>query len=261
MFATEFMRRAIFVSLLVALITPLIGSILVFKGMSNIGEALSHNCLAGIAFGLLIGINPLIGAILFSLAAALSIEGFSKLFPGFQEIATTVILSLGIGLAAIFSGFIQNAATLNSFLFGSIVAIADIELYLTLALTPVVIISYFLLYPKLFAITFDEEYARLQGVRIKAVNFSFMLLTAITVSLASRTVGALIVSSLMVIPVACSLKLAKSYRMTVIFAVLFALLFSFSGLILSYYLDLRPSGTIVLLGVLTLLLISLWKRR
>jgi len=183
----------------------------------------------------------------------LGIEGFRRAFGKYAEISTTVVLSAGVGLTAIFSGFVQGSTNLNSFLFGSIVAISDFELFFSIGLSVVVLLASLFLYRELFFISFDETTAKIRGVPVGAVNLVFMLLTAITVSVASRTVGALMISSLMVIPVACAMQVAKSYRQTLIFSVLFALIFTFLGLFLAYYLNLKPGGTIVLCGVIVLI--------
>lgn len=256
-FSYEFMQKAFIVAFCISIITPLIGGVIVLKGLSNMGEALSHTALAGIGLGLIIGINPIVGAICFALAAALLIEGISRLLTGFSEIATTVVLALGIGLASIFSGFIKNASTLNSYMFGSIVATTNLEVILTICLSLLVVVVYIINYKSLFQIAFDSENARLSGVKVKTVSFLFMLLTAITVALSCKTVGALIVSSLMVIPVACSMRVSKSYLSGVFISIGFAAAFTFSGLITSYYFDIKPGGTIVLIGVAVLIILTL----
>ncbi|MBE7045056.1 MAG: metal ABC transporter permease [Ruminococcaceae bacterium] len=252
-FTFGFMQRAFLVGACISVIAPCIGLVIVLKRLSAIGDATSHSALAGIAFGLMLGINPVIGAILFSLLAVLGIEGFRRAFGKYAEISTTVVLSAGVGLTAIFSGFVQGSTNLNSFLFGSIVAISDFELFFSIGLSVVVLLASLFLYRELFFISFDETTAKIRGVPVGAVNLVFMLLTAITVSVASRTVGALMISSLMVIPVACAMQVAKSYRQTLIFSVLFALIFTFLGLFLAYYLNLKPGGTIVLCGVIVLI--------
>ena len=164
-------------------------------------------------------------------------------------------MSAGIGLAAVLSGFITSgSANLNSFMFGSIVAISDFEMWLTLALGAVVILVTCILHKELFYVTFDEEAAKLAGVKTGRINFIIMLLTAVTVSVASRIVGALMISSLLVIPVAAAMMVAGSYKQTVIFSVIFAEAFTIGGLFVSYYADLRPGGTIVLIGVIVLVI-------
>lgn len=260
MFEYEFMRRAFIVGILLAIIIPLIGVVVVLKRLSMIGDALSHTSLAGVALGLVLGINPIVGAVVTCILAAFSIEGIRKKIPKYSEISISIIMSVGVGLASVLSGFVKDTGSFNSFLFGSIVAITDMELILVVCISIIVIVSFILLYKELMYISFDEASARLAGIPVKRVNFIITILTAITVSVAARSVGALIVSSLMVIPVACAMQLAKSYKQTVIYAVLFAVFFTVIGLTLAYYYNLKPGGTIVLTGVVVLIPLMVWKR-
>lgn len=254
-FQYDFMQRAFIVGILIAIITPCIGVIVVLKRLSMIGDSLSHNSLAGVAAGLAAGINPILGAIVFSIAAAFGIERIRKSFPKYAEIAIAVIMSTGIGLAGILSGFVKNSVSFSSFLFGSIVAISDFELYMVLGLSFIVIITIIFLYRELFYITFDEESARLAGIPVRTVNFIFTLLTAVSISISARTVGTLVISSLMVLPVATAIQIAKSYKQTVIYSVIFGVVFTFAGIFISYYAGLKPGGSIVIIGVIVLLLV------
>ncbi len=259
-FQYEFMQKAFLVGILLAVIIPLIGVIVVLKRLSMIGDALSHTSLAGVALGLVLGINPIVGAVLVCVIAAFSIEAIRRRLPRYAEISISIIMSVGIGLASVLSGFVEDGAAFNSFLFGSIVAITDMEVALVVIVTVIVVVTFLLLYKELMFIAFDEQGAVLAGIPVKKINFVITLLTAITVSVAARSVGALIVSSLMVIPVACAMQLANSYKKTVIFSVLFALLFTVVGLFLSYYFNLKPGGTIVLTGVVVLIPLMIWKK-
>lgn len=251
-FAYGFMIRALIAAVLIGIIAPCIGTTIVLKRLSAIGDATSHSALAGIAAGLMTGIHPVLGAVIFSVLAVLGIEVLRKAFKNYSEIATVIIMSAGIGLTAVLSGFVGNTSDLNSFMFGSIVAISDFEMVLTVVLSIAVILVTMVLYRELFYISFDEEAAALAGVPVKTVNLIIMLLTAVTVSVASRVVGALMVSSLLVIPVACAMTVAKSYKQTMVLSVAFAEVFTVGGLITSYYLDVKPGGSIVLLGVVVL---------
>lgn len=259
-FQYDFMQRAFLVGLLIAVITPCIGMVVVLRRLSMIGDALSHSSLAGVAAGLAFGFNPIIGAVFVSITAALAIERVRRVFKDYSEIAIAVIMSTGIGLAGILSGFVQNASSFHSFLFGSIVAISDFELYIVVLLSIFVIAAMIFLYKELFYITFDEEAARLAGVPVKRVYFIFTILTAITISISARTVGALVVSSLMVLPVASAMQIAKSYKHTILFSIFYAILSMLSGLFISYYGNLKPGGTIVLVGVFLLVLTLLYKK-
>lgn len=260
-FAYDFMIRAFAAAVLIGIITPCIGTTIVLKRLSAIGDATSHSALAGIAAGLMLGINPIIGAVIFSVLAVLGIEFMRKSFKNYSEISTVIIMSLGIGLTAVLSGFISSSSDLNSFMFGSIVAISDFEIILTVLLSVIVIAVVMLLYKELFFIAFDEEAAALSGVPVKTINVIIMLLTAVTVSVASRIVGALMISSLLVIPVACAMIIGKSYKKTMILAVGFAELFTISGLIASFYLDVKPGGSIVLIGVAMLAILLCFNKK
>jgi zinc transport system permease protein len=249
------MRRAILVCVLISLMVPLMGTVIVLKRLSTMGEALSHTGLAGVAIGLAAGLNPVAVAAVVSVLASLAIEYIRKAFPKYAEIAANVVLSAGIGAAAIVSGFIKNPASFNSFLFGSIVSISPFETRLVIGLSVIVIFFSVTMYKELLFITMDEEAARLVGVPANALNIIFTVMTAVMVSVTARTVGALMISSLIVIPVACALLLARSYRQTVLYAIGFAFVFTLSGLAISVAWNLKPGGTIVLTGVLCLFIL------
>ncbi len=260
-FTLEFMQRAVIVALFISVITPLIGNVIVLKRLSAMGDALSHAGLAGVAIGLCFSMSPILSAVIFSAFSAIVIEYIRRGFPNYSEMATAVVLSFGVGVAAVFSGFIKNSASFSSFLFGSIVAISEFELYMVIGLSVVVIIVMLLLYKELFYITFDEEGAELSGVKVKAVNLIFTLMTAVVVSIAARTVGSLVISSLMIIPVACAMLVSKSYFQNVVLSVLFAVLFTVSGLFVTAFYDLKPGGTIVLIGIAVLLVLLIFRKR
>ncbi len=260
-FSQGYMQRAFAVALLISIITPLIGNVIVLKRLSSIGDALSHSSLAGVAIGLCFGFNPIISAIIFSVIAAVIIEYIRGAFPNYSEMATAIVLSFGVGMAAIFSGFTGSASNFDNFLFGSIIATSTFDLYTVLFLSVIVILVMGVLFRELFYITFDEEGAKLSGIYVKRINLAFTVVTAVVVSIAAKTVGALVISSLMIIPVACAMTVSKSYKSNVAFSVFFAMLFTVLGLIISSLYDLKPGGTIVLTGIVILILLLLIRKR
>ena len=246
-----FMQRAFITGILLAVIAPLIGITIVLKRMSMIGDALSHASLAGVALGLLLGINPILGAMGICLFAALGVEAIRRKIPRYSEMAISIIMSTGIGLAGILSGFVKNGTNFNSFLFGSIISISKDELKIVCVISVLVLLCVLLLYKELFYIGFDENAARISGVPVKTINFIFTLLTAWTVS---------IVSSMLVIPIACGMQVGRSYKAVMIIGVITALVTTVIGLTLSYYVGLKPGGTIVLLEVVCFLILALISR-
>ena len=147
------------------------------------------------------------------------------------------------------SDFIPGVANFDSFLFGSIVAISDFEFICIILISVSVIIMSLFTYKVLIYMSFDKLGAKLAKMPIKSVNFIFTLATAFTVSIASRTVGVLMISSLIVIPVACSVRIGKSYFQTTVFSIVFANIFTVLGLMFSFYYGLKPGGSIVIIGV------------
>lgn len=254
-FQYPFMQKALLVGALLGIIVPSIGLLMVTKRFSMIGDALSHMSLAGVSVGLILNFNPIWGALIASIIAALSIDIIRKNLPQHTEVSIAVLTSAGIGLAGLLSGLIPNSANFNSFLFGSIVAISDSDLQLVILVSVVVMTIFVVFFKEFFLVALDEKNARLLGVNVTFINFLSLILTAITVSVAARTVGALIISSLMVIPVVCALQIGKSYKQTVIYSIIFGLAFTLIGLIASANLQLKPGGTIVVIGLITLILL------
>ncbi|HHW58572.1 MAG TPA: metal ABC transporter permease [Clostridia bacterium] len=260
-FSYEFMRRAFIAGSIISIIAPLTGSFLVLRRLSQIGDTLSHVALAGVAAGILLGINPTLGSIIVVLLASFGIERLRKTYFRYSEISIAIVMSAGMAIAIILLSLSRGgAANIMNYLFGSIVSVTNTDVLLISTLGIVVVASIMLLYKELLYITFDEEAAKISGIPVSYINFFFTILVALTVALAMRIVGALLVSALMVIPAAASLRIAKSFKQTVFYAILFSFISVFSGIFLSFYLNLSPGGSIVLVSLLIMGLVSLKKR-
>lgn len=259
-FSHAFMIRAFLVAISLSLAMPLIGSSIVLRRMSSIGDALAHTSLAGVAAGLCLGIHPIVGAIALSVCAAIALDWFRNHFSQYAEIATVVVLSLGIGLAAVLSSFVPSATDFNSFLFGSMITISTSETIGVSLLCVVIAFLFLCFYWEVFSVVFDEIGAQVSGIRVQVLNIVMNVMTAVVVSIAARTVGSLIVSSLLVLPVACAMQISKSYRQNVILSIVFAMGFMVLGLVISFYANLKPGGTIVLFNVIGLFFVIVVKK-
>ncbi|WP_226667390.1 metal ABC transporter permease [Metabacillus litoralis] len=269
LFEYEFLQNAFMSGLLIGLIAPLLGVYVVVRRMSLIADALSHVTLAGIAASLLLekkftafaGLNPIYLGMGFSVAGSLLVEKLRAVYKHYQELAIPIILSSGVGISVIFISLADGFNTdLFSYLFGSISAVSRTDLYVIIGVSVVVIAIIFLLYKELFLLSFDEEHATASGINAKWIHFIFILLVALVIASSMRIVGILLVSSLMTLPVAASIRIAKGFKQTIFFSVLFGEISVIIGLFLSYYLDLAPGGTIVILSVLILVLAILWTK-
>lgn len=250
-FNYEFMNRALWVGMLVGLMAPLIGQTIVLRRMSMVGDAVAHTTLAGVAIGLILGIDPLISSLVTALIGVFLIDVFRKRLPQYADVSIAILMSLGIGLAATLSSFVRDTNRFSAFLFGSIVAITQQEVILISIIVVLVIAVYLLFYKELFAITFDEAMAQHSGINVKLINAIFMIMLGITLSIAAKTVGTLILSSVLILPVASALQFSKSYKTTLLWSIFFSLFYMIGGLTLSFYLGAKPGGTVVLLAVLT----------
>lgn len=259
MFKYTFMQNAFIIGIVLGIALSLVGILIVLKRMSMIGDSLSHVSMSGVTLGLLLGFNPIIGALVACVVAALSIEVIRKKFKQYGELSIAIIMSLGVGISGVLLGFVNTTTSVSSFLFGSILAISSFEFYLVLGLCGVVFIVCMSLYRQFMFLSFDENAARLSGINTDCMNFIFMILCAVVISITSRIVGVLIVSSMMVIPVATAMQVAKSYLQTMVVSMVFAVGYVACGLSLSYYAQLKPGGSIVMVGVSSLLLILVIK--
>jgi zinc transport system permease protein len=263
-FEYAFMVRALWVGLLISLTAPLIGQTIVLRRMSMVGDAVAHTTLAGVAIGLILGIDPLLSALVTSVIGVVVVDVLRSRLPHYAEVSIAILMSLGIGLAGTLSSFVRDTNRFASFLFGSIVAISEQEVVMITIVVAIVALVYLMFYKEIFAVTFDETMAAFSGMPVKLINFVTMLLLGITLSIAAKTVGSLILSSLLVLPVASALQVAKSYRTTLLWAIGFSLLTMMGGLVASFYFGLKPGGAVVLLAVAlyaVLLMIRGGKRR
>lgn len=265
----EFLRNAFLAGILTGFAAPLLGVFIVVRRLSLIADALSHVALAGIAAGLLIGKsvstaagwNPLYIGMGFSVAGSLLIEKLRAVYRHYEELAIPIILSAGIGLSVILISIANGFnADLFSYLFGSVSAVSSDDVWAVFVVAVIAAAIIFAFYKELFLLSFDEEYARVSGVRAKFIHFLFIVLVALVIASSMRIVGVLLVSSLMTLPVAASIRIAKSFKQAIVFSIFFGELSVIIGLLAAYELDWAPGGTIVMLAVAILLLVLGWKK-
>ncbi len=256
----EFMRRVLCAGMMLSIMIPMIGVVMVNRKTAMVGDALSHTSLAGVGLGLILGFDPVIGAIIICVISAFSIEAIRKHFPHFGDMATAVIMSIGLGFAAILSDFAPGGNTFESYLFGSISSVTATDLRNVAIIFVLVISASILNYSSLLDIAIDENLARLAGVKVRLTNGIFTVLSALTIALACKIVGALLVASLIVLPVATALIVSRSYKQTYLITIALGMIYTMLGITFSYYFDVRPGGTIVINAVIGMALMSLYSR-
>ncbi len=260
-FQYDFIVRGLEAGIIVAFIAPLIGIFLVLRRYSLIADTLSHISLAGVAIAFLFGWNPIITTIGVTTLSSVGIEKLRNTKHIYGESALALFLSGGLALATVLlsigKGFNSN---LFNYLFGSIVTVTQNDI-ITISILAVVIFTLLILfYKELVYITFDEESAKVSGLPVKFINTLFIILVALTVSLAIPIIGILLITALIVIPVVTALQLRKSFKKTILYSEIISIFSVVSGIFVSYYFNLSTGGTIVLLMLGIFLIVMLGKK-
>ncbi|MDR6549329.1 metal ABC transporter permease [Paenibacillus qinlingensis] len=246
-FTEYFFQRALIGGILIGLTAPLMGVFLVLRRLSMIGDTLAHVSIAGVALGFLINVYPLGVGLVFALLASFAIERLRKAYKTYAELSIAIIMSGGVALATLLftlgKGFNMNVM---SYLFGSIYTLDSTDLWVVLVVCVLVIGVIAFHFKEFFLMFFDEDAASVSGLPLKFYNMMITMLTALVISVAIKIVGALLVSSLLTIPVACSLLLARSFKHSVFLAILFSEIAVIVGLVVAGVWDLAPGGTVVL---------------
>ncbi len=252
-------RYPIIIAVLVGLTAPVVGTYLVQKRLSLLGDGLGHVALTGVALGWLAGsifqlsssdALAIPGALVASVVGAVLIEYVREVGHTSRDTALAILFYGGIaGGVVIIQLAGGTSQSLMAYLFGSLATVTQADLWVALALALAILVIGVGARPLLFAVTSDEEHARAIGLPVRAVNVLIAIMAALTVTLAMRIVGALMVSALMIVPVAASQQLVRGFTRTMRVSMLLGVICAVSGLVLTVYVDLPPGGVIVLIAI------------
>lgn len=261
-FHYSFMVRALQAGVIVAVMCPLIGIFLVLRRYSLMADTLAHVSLAGVAIGLITAINPIITALVTSIISSVAIERLRETRKVYGESALALFLSGSLALAIVLISLARGFnVDLFSYLFGSITTVKGSDISIIFILGIVVIGLVIAFYKELVYIAFDEEAARVSGIKTRLINATLIILTATTIAISMRIVGILLISALIVIPVVAALQFKKGFKQTILIAELISLVSVLSGIIASYYLHLAAGGTIVLIALIIFILTLLYNSK
>jgi len=245
-----FVQKALVSGIAVALICSFMGAFLVLRRYSLFGDGIAHVAFGGISVGLFLGVFPLWTAFIVSILGGLGLQKLrqSTKISGDAAVAVVLVsgLSVGVILVSASGGF---SVDLFSFLFGSILLISDEDTVMILAISAGIIAALALLQKQFLQITFNEEQARLAGVPVTLLNYAFVILASVTVVTSMRLVGILLISALVVIPNISAMMFGKGFKKTIGISMSISAVSVVSGILLSYYYNVAPSGTIVVVAV------------
>lgn len=246
----DFMQRALTAALLIGLAAPAVGVFLVQRRLSLMGDGIGHVAFAGVAAGFLTGIAPLITALVAAILGAVAIEVLRERGKTAGDVALALIFYGGIaaGVLLVSFGGASNA-NLIGYLFGSVVSVTSDELVVTAGVAAAVLTLTFALRKELFAVCYDEDVARASGLPVTGLNILVAVTAAVTIAVTMKVVGILLVSAMLVLPVATVQQLTRSFRTTVSASLFLGAIEAVGGLVLAFYVDVYPAATIVLAGI------------
>lgn len=248
-FELEFMRRAVLAAFMVGVAAPSIGVFLVQRRLALMGDGIGHVAFMGVAAGLFLGISPVITGIIAASLAAAGIEVLREKGRTASDVALALIFYGGIAGGALLAFRSGQSNQVLGYLFGSVLTVNDNDLRI-LGLAGVGVLSAVVLWRKeLFAVCYDEEVARVSGLSVRKLNFLMALAAAVTVGVTMRVVGILLVSAMLVLPVAIVQQLSTSFRTTLAGSMILGGALGGGGVLLAYRLDTTPGATIVLLAI------------
>ena len=259
MLSYEFMQRALIAAVIVGMISPLIGVFLVQRRLALLGDGMGHVAIAGVGLAFLTGTEPVITALFVSVLGALILELVRHKSRSAGDLALALIFYGGIAGGVLLTSLAGGRAStaLNQYLFGSLSTVSTQD-FVALGAAAVVLVVILLRYGnQIFAMSLDGETARVQGIRVTAMSVLLTSMAAVTVVVGMRTVGLLLVSAIMIVPVAAAQQLTHSFKTTGLLASAIGMLSATGGLTISFYVDVPPGPTIVLLALAIFVVLAL----
>ncbi|BCJ51509.1 ABC transporter [Actinoplanes sp. NBRC 14428] len=247
----DFMIRALVGALIIGLTAPALGIYLVQRRLSLIGDGIGHVALTGVGVGLLLQRSPVITAVVVSVIGAIAVELVRERGRTSGDVALALLFYGGIAGGVVLVGLSEDSgnANLMQYLFGSLTTTSRQDLTVIAVLGVAVLVAMLGLRPALFAVCHDEEYARVSGLPVRTLNLLMAVTTAVTVTIAMRTVGLLLVSALMVVPVAAAQQVTRGFRGTMATAMAIGVTAAAAGVWVAGEIDTAPGATIVILAI------------
>ncbi|WP_335340882.1 metal ABC transporter permease [Tessaracoccus aquimaris] len=249
-FSLPFMQRAMIAAVLSGLIAPAIGTFIVQKRMSLLGDGLGHVAIMGVGLAMLTGWAPLPVAVVVCVTGAVIVELLRQNGKASGDLGLAILFYGGLASGVLMAGMAgQGAGGLSSYLFGSLTSVSQADVWVIVALAVVILVCTVGLAPRLFSVSVDEDYSEVLGIRVRWLNLLVVVLAAVTVTLSMRTVGLLLVSALMVIPVATAQQAFVGFFSSFFGAMGIGVLAALGGTVGSFYLDTATGATIVVTAI------------
>lgn len=272
LFEIKILQYALIAGIIVGVLAPLIGSVVIIRRLSFIADTLSHFSLAGVALGSFLGIltegtwiskfvQPIWMGVLFSIIGTFVIEKLRSFYKNYKELSMPIVMSLGVALSGIFISLSDSGSkNTNSLLFGSIYAVDKQDIIYIIMITIIIFIFMIVFRNKIITLCFDETYAKLSGINVKLLQLIITIVLALFISIFMEIIGVLLISALMILPVASSILIGDSFKNSIILAIIFSEISVVFGFLISYSLEVPTGSIIVVINVIILITIMIFRK-
>lgn len=260
------LQYALIAGICIGIIAPLIGSVVVIRRLSFIADTLSHFSLAGVAIGVflskfvkILDIDPIFMGVLFSIAGTFLIEKLRGFYKNYKELSMPIVMSFGVALSGLFIAITPGISTsfTTGLLFGNIMSVSFSDVIVIMIFSALVLIFAFIFYKSIVTLCFDDVYARISGINVRLLQLVITIILAIVISIFIDFVGVLLISALLIVPVAASILIGNSFKGTILSSIVFSLTSVLVGFYLSFHLVIPIGPSVVLINVLILVIIMI----
>ncbi len=263
----EWIRWPFIAAILIGILAPLLGTVVVIKRLSFIADTLSHFSLAGVCIGVYLSkivmikfIDPIVLGVIFSVGGTFLIEKLRGLYKNYKELSMPIVLSLGVGLSSLFISLSGGGTSnlTNQLLFGNIYNVSLKLLITIIIITVSIILIAVFFYKQIVQLCFDERYAQVCGLNVKAMQTLLTIILAIVISIFIDTIGVLLISALLIVPIATAILIGDSFTKTIIISIIISEVSIVFGFVFSYYAGWPTGATIVLLNLIILMFVIIY---
>ena len=258
----QFMQNAIISAILTSIVCGVIGTIVVEKKLVMMSGGIAHASFGGIGLGYLLGFEPIIGGLIFSLLASLGIVKIKRSTNTSADTLIGILWSLGMALGILFIALTPGyPPDMSSYLFGDILTVSNIDIYFMIILTVIIIISVFALFNYIKSYLFDEMFLNIQGINLLFLEYFLFILIALSIVILIKVVGIILVITLLTVPPAISKLISNNFHRIILLSILIGSILCILGLTLSYYFNIPSGATIIILSSITYFIVVATRKR
>ncbi|EHJ55664.1 hypothetical protein HMPREF9318_01662 [Streptococcus urinalis FB127-CNA-2] len=258
----DFMQRAVLSVIAISVFAPILGIFLILRRQSLMSDTLSHVSLAGVALGILFGVSPTWTTIIVVVLAAVLLEYLRVVYKHYMEISTAILMSLGLALSLIIMSKSKSnsSMSLEQYLFGSIITISMEQVIALFVIAIIVLVLTLLFIRPMYILTFDEDTAFVDGLPVRMMSVLFNIVTGVAIALTIPAAGALLVSTIMVLPASIAMRIGKNFKSVIFLGILIGFVGMVTGIFMSYYWETPASATITMIFISIFILVAIFNK-